>query len=436
MDRHARAGSAATRGAAVMSVVLIAAAVVVDQLCRSRGVRYALLFTGSSLAFLVAVLAALVVGATVTIRRPDHPVGWLIWALGLAILGAGIAESYAALGLQGAVRLPAVGLVAGLANAAFVPWLMLLTGILAVTPSGRVTPGWPRRFLVVGVAAGAVFFGARLVRPGRLDPPLDLFPNPVAAPGWTTGGVTLAEHVAAVLVNGGLVVAVLMLLRRYRRSREVERDQLRWVALAALAIVVMAPGPAVARVMLAPPVADVVVSLVVGLAITVLLTGIAAGVLRYRLYDVGRILSVGTTYALVTALVAVVFLAMTLGLSEFTSSPGSSSLRVAVSTTVAAVAAGGLRRPVQDTVDRRFHRRAFEATAVIRRFLTTPGPDPDGAQRALRDATGDQSIRVGFPRSDGQAGYVTATGSPFTLSPDPAPAPARSSSRAARSRWR
>jgi len=419
MDGRARGGPAAVRAAATLSVVLLVAMVTLDQVGRSRGAHDALVFTGSSAAFLVAILAALVVGALVAIRRPGHPVGWLIWALGLAILASASAQSYAALGLQGGSGLPAVGLAAGLANASFVPWLTLLTAILAVTPSGLVPPGWPRRLLVLSVIAGTVFFLARLLRPGRLDPPLHLFLNPMAAPVWTRPGVLLAEHVAAIIVNLGLVTSVGLLLRRYRRSRELERDQLRWVALAAVAIVVMAPVPAVAAATLPPAVADVVVSLVVGLAFTVLLTGVAAGVLRYRLYDVGRVLSVGATYVLITALVAVVFVVMTLGLSELTNSPTSSSLRVALSTTVAAVAAGGLRRRIQDEVDHRFHRRAFEATAVIRRFLAAPGPEPDGAERALREATGDRSIRIGFPRTDGQPGYVTATGSPFVLSDDP-----------------
>lgn len=414
-----RGGAAPARGAAVLSVALLAAAVAGDQACRSRGLRDALLFSWSSLPFLVAIVAALVVGALVATRRPGHPVGWLIWALGLAILGSAIAESYAAVGLQRGSRLPAVGLVAGLANAAFVPWLTLLTAILAVTPSGRVTPRWPRRLLVLSATAGAAFFLARLVRPGRLDPPLHLFTNPMAVPGWAANAVVLVGGLAAVLVNAGLLTSVVLLARRYRRSRDLERDQLRWVAVTALAIVVMTPLPAVAVAVLPPAAADVVISLVVGLAITLLLSGIAAGVLGYRLYDVGRVLSVGTTYLVVTVLVAVVFAVMTVGLSELTNSPTSSSLRVAVSTTVAGCAAAGLRRRVQDTVDRRFHRRAFEATAVIRRFLAAPGPELDGAQRALRDATGDQSIRLGFPRSDAPAGYVTATGSPFVPFADP-----------------
>jgi len=240
-------------------------------------------FTGSSLPFLVAILAALLVGALVATRRPGHPVGWLVWALGLAILLSAVAQGYAAVGLQTGSHLPAVGPVAGLANAAFVPWLTLLTAVLLLTPSGRVTPGWPRRVLMLSVTAGPVFFLTRAVRPGRLDPPLHAFTNPVAAPNWAADGAVLAEHLAATLVNAALVTSAGLLIHRYRRSRDLERNQLRWIAVAALAIVVMAPMPAVAAAALPPVVAGVVTSLVVGVAFTVLLAGVAAGVLQYRL---------------------------------------------------------------------------------------------------------------------------------------------------------
>jgi len=401
----------------LVSSGLVVAAVVLDQVGRRRRLRDAVLFTGPSLALVIALLSALVIGSVVAARRPEHPAGWLIWALGVAFLVAATSESYAAIGLRDGTALPAVGLVAGLANAAFVAWLSLLTMILALTPSGSVAPGWPRRVLGVSLASGLVFFLARLVRPGMLDPPLHSFANPMGAPAWAAGAVLLVGHVAAVLVNLGLVTSVALLLGRYRRARGMEREQLRWVSLAAIGVVVMAPVPALAHAKLSAADANVVVSIVVGLAFTVLLLGVAAGVLCYRLYDVDRILSVGTTYLAITGLVVVVFVLATLGLSLITNSPTSSSLRVASSTLAAAAAAAGLRRRVQNAVDRHFHRRAFDADAVIRRFLAAPGTDGNGAEQVLRDATGDRSLRVGYWRADGQAGYVTANGVPITFSP-------------------
>ncbi len=405
---------------ALACVVLAVALLVVDHVCRARGLREAMPLTWSSAPFVLAAVGAVGVGALVSIRRPEHPVGWLIWGLGVALLLAGVVDGYAAVGLLGQhpVDLPGAGVSAGIANAAFVPWLTMLTLILTLTPSGEVRPRWARRGAAVCVWAGVLFFLGRVVRPGRLDFPLQGVVNPVGVNAALAGVVRAVTGMAAVVVNLGLIVSVGLVLYRFRTSSGEDRAQLKWVAVAGVGIALMAFVPAIAVSQLSPSTADAVISVSIGGGFVLVLGGIAASVLRYRLYEVDRVLSVGVAYLLVTAVVAAVFVIVTLGLSQLSASPGSSSLRVAASTLAAAAAAGSVRRPVQDMVDRRFHRRRYEATAVMRTSLASPPTGRDDAEQALRAATGDASIRVGYPRAGGVAGeFVAADGSPFKAAP-------------------
>lgn len=392
-----RGATAAMWSLALASVVLLVAAIVLDQVCRARGLRDALLLTGPSLAFFIAILGALSVGAVVSIRRPTHPVGWLIWFLGLSILIADLVVAYAAVGLVGkAADLPGAGIAAGVANAAFVPWLMFLTLILALTPSGTLPARWGRPFAIFCVGAAAVFFVTRLLRPGLLDAPLDSVRNTLGVEGGWVGVLSFLQSVSALAVNLGLLTSIVLLISRFRRSVGDDRARLTWVAASAVGIAVMVPIPAIALAGLTPSAANVVVSVVVGTAFTLFVLGIGTGVLRYRLYDVDRVLSTGTAYLLLTMVVVAVFVVVTLGLSQIVNGQDSSPLRVGASTLAAAGAAGVLRRRVQDLVDRRFHRRRYEAVAVMRAFLTGPQTGNDAAEVALREATGDQSIRVGY----------------------------------------
>ena len=395
-----------------VSIALVFAAVVLDQACRHQGLHHALVFSGTSLALVVAGGGAITIGFVVAIRRPEHPVGWLIWSLGLEIFFAGAVVSYAAVGLLGSEALPGARVAAGVANAAFVPWLTILTLIFALTPSGRIRPGWETRSAVCTGVVGVVFMAARAVRPGALDPPLDSLTNPIGVGPAVAPLVRLAIAAGGLAVNAGLVGSVALIGRRFYRSDGEERAQLKWVAVGALAVLFMAPVPAMARNLLSPAASDLVVSVVVGIAIVLALLGIGASVLRYRLYDVETVLSTGASYLILTVLVISVFIVVTLGLGQLSTSRGSSALRVGVSTLAAAGVAGLVRHRAQELVDRRFRRRRYDAATVMRDFVDGAGRKRDDAELALREATGDQSICVGYPR-DPDGRLVAADGSPF-----------------------
>jgi hypothetical protein len=150
---------------------------------------------------------------------------------------------------------------------------------------------------------------------------------------------------------------------RFRASRGVERQQLRWVATGAAAA---AAGP-----LLLIPLGELGLLPEDAFAPVMLLSvpvAIAVAVLRYRLWDLDRLVSRTVTYALVTALLVVPYLLVVPTASKLAA--GSGSLAVAAATLAAAALFQPLRRRVQDLVDRRFNRRRYDAVRTVDGFAT------------------------------------------------------------------
>src|SRR4030095_13604379 len=174
--------------------------------------------------------------------------------------------------------------------------------------------------------------------------------NPLAVPA-VAGLLEVVLPVVLAVVCLAVLVAAGSLVVRFRRARGTERQQLRWVALAAglapLAVLGVAVGLAVGS--------WVVVGWVVGLylALPVLATG--AAILRYRLYDIDRIISRTLAYGLLTLLLGGAYAGAVLGLGQLLGRD--SSLVVAGATLAVAALFQPARRRIQQAVDRRFHRR-------------------------------------------------------------------------------
>jgi hypothetical protein len=161
---------------------------------------------------------------------------------------------------------------------------------------------------------------------------------------------------AAVLVAAGSLVV------RFRRARGIERQQLRWIALAAglapLAVLGVAAGQAAGSWLIVSWATSVY------LALPVLATG--AAILRYRLYDIDRIISRTLTYGLLTVLLGGGYAGIVLGLGQLLGR--GSSLVVAAATLAVWALFQPARRRLQDLVDRRFNRRRYDAAQTIERF--------------------------------------------------------------------
>jgi hypothetical protein len=313
---------------ALWTLTMLAIAVVawLDQLSRQAGRPELAQLTPD--AFVGPVLAAVsgtTVGAVLASRRPRHPVGWLLLLLGLSLALGGVAPAYAAYGLLARPgALPAAPAVARSWPITVVTAQTALGFVLLLTPTGSLpSPRW-RWWARVTAAAAVILLVGLAVAGGPLDPQYQLLGGPFDLRGQ--GGLLLVVNQLALTVTTlAVVVGAGSLVVRFGRASGVERQQLRWVAWAAALAVV---GAVVALGGLAVG-ATAVVTWTISACFAVLPVALGAAILRYRLYDLDRIISR-------TLAVAALF------------QPA--------------------RRRVQAAVDRRFNRRRHDAAQTIEGF--------------------------------------------------------------------
>ncbi len=312
-------------------------------------------------AVVLATVSAAAVGALVASRRPRHPVGWLLLGVGLALVMTLLVQSYVDYGLLARPgSLPAARFLAGFAYSTVLIWVSCAGFVLLLTPTGKLpSPHW-RRWARVAATAPVVTVLGSVVQPNPLAP--DYYGNPLAVPALARM-LAVPAVVGAVVVLASLPVGAGSLVRRFRRARGVERLQLRWLAYAAALAAGLLLVALVAAFVFAKE-EVVFVSMALGVALLPLATG--AAILRYRLYDLDRIISRTLTYGLLTVLLGGGYAAVVLGLGQLLGRD--SPLVVAGATLALAAVFQPARRRIQALVDRRFNRRRYDATRTIAAF--------------------------------------------------------------------
>jgi hypothetical protein len=310
----------------------------------------------------VAIVSAATVGAVLAGRRPRHPVGWLLLAFALALAANGVAGEYAPYGLV--VRpgaLPAAAWVAMYYPATALVGFACLGFILLLVPTG--SPPSPRwrwwAWLTAGALAVLLLAMPLAPRPPEeryhaVDNPLDLRPF--------DGVLLLANRAALAVAVLGILVGAGSLAVRFRRARGIERLQLRWVVLAAA----LTGVGMLASVVLVAAGNEVLVGWVGGACAAFLPLATGAAVLRYRLFDLDRIISRALAYGLLTVVLGLGYAGVVLLVGQVLGR--GSSLTVAVATLAVAWAFQPVRRRVQAAVDRRFDRRRYDAAKTIQAF--------------------------------------------------------------------
>jgi hypothetical protein len=170
----------------------------------------------------------------------------------------------------------------------------------------------------------------------------------------------VAWPVGSALLVTGLVAAVVSSVLRYRRARGVERQQLKWFAYAGLILALVMP------LAVAFWYRSVLLQILVGLSFNAMPLAIGAAILRYRLYDLDRIISRTLAYGLLTVLLGLGYAGVVLGLGRLL--PQGSSLVVAAATLAVAALFQPARRRIQQLVDRRFNRHRYDAAQTIAAF--------------------------------------------------------------------
>jgi hypothetical protein len=338
------------------------------------GLAFAAIVTGRSpLDEAVPALAAVgyaVVGRLLTDRRPGSAVGWILAAIAAVLALVSLTDGYGRSAPEGDPLLAMQ--LAGWLNQ-FI-WFLWLPGLVAIAlplvfPDGRLPS---RRWRWVAWA-GAVGTLLGMVGVGLAPGPMEVekaVENPFGVPGGA-GVLSAAESLAFVLTSVGVAGAGAAVIARLRRSRGVERQQLKWFAYVACMIVAGLTLPPVATafgedsawLQLMAAVGWFTALAMMGVGIPVA-TGIA--VLRHRLYDIDLVINRTLVYGALTATLGGAYLASVL-LLQLVLSP-SSDLAVAGSTLAVAALVRPLRSRIQGLVDRRFYRRQYDAGRTIESF--------------------------------------------------------------------
>jgi MFS family permease len=236
-------------------------------------------------------------------------------------------------------------------------------------PTGRPpSPRW-RPLAWLAVLVWLLSMTSWAFRPGPLEASeVAVAPNPVGIPG-ANQLLEAADVIASTLSVPVFLAAVASVVVRFRRARGIERQQLKWFVYASLVVVV---GFTLSSTLptLVPGISELVLDLVVtGLSLAwPVALGIA--ILRYRLYDIDRLINRTLVYGLLTVLLGAVYVGLVLALGQVFGGIGSETPSWAVAGATLAVAAlfQPARRRIQQVVDRRFNRRKYNAAMTVELF--------------------------------------------------------------------
>lgn len=349
-------------------------------------------------------------GVLIIRHRPGNLVGWMMLANAFLYGLRNALEQYAVYGLASRHRSWPAGPLASWA--ALLP-LALTSGTLALMvllfPDGRPpSRRWVRMEIVIGavvVASGAAIgvLGWPLRGPSLLD---------TASPlgGHRGQALVAAAGVAqAALALCGLGAAG-SLAQRYRRSRGLVRQQLKWLtygAVLSVGLIILYHG--------LPGTSGDAVALVASLP---LMVGITIAVRSHRLYDIDRLISRTVAYSLLFALLGAIYLVTATALGQVVGNLGGGSApAVAGATATVTVLFHPLRRRLQGLSDQRFRRGTYRATSVVSAHLESlrwREPEPGALRATLAEAIGDSSVQIGL-RLAGHQGYLDERANPLAL---------------------
>jgi hypothetical protein len=302
------------------------------------------------------------VGALIASRQPGNAVGWIFCAVGVLQAVNLFGDAYSELVVvTDPGSLPGGYVMAWLTEWNWAPSIALLvTFLLLLFPDGRLlSPRW--RWVAwptAGAIAVLVTFAAIALWPQRRDIALGLQPDEGDVP-W---GLVPVLVVAAVVLFVGVLASATSLVVRLRRSRGVERQQLKWFTFAGALV-------AAAGLTLFLPTESVWTGFLFFAAALSVPVAAALAILRYRLYDVDVVVNRTLVYGSVTALLAGSYLGLVLLLQvAFQPVTEENSLAVALSTLAVAALFRPARNRVQALVDRRFYRRKYDTQRTLEGF--------------------------------------------------------------------
>ena len=298
------------------------------------------------------------VGALLAWKLPGNPIGWLLSATGLAYAVGAVSVFLS--------RFPRTLTLFGWLGWIYLLGLGLCVFVVLLFPTGHLPS---RRWRPVAWAAGAGLAGWVLgdaFAPTILQnsPPT---PNPAGVTGPAGDIFKIMAVGGELLIPATGLAAILSLAFRYRRAVTAERAQLKWLLYATAVIVValLATIP-IERIMGPSDTVNNLQNAMSSGAVALVAVAIGIAVLRYRLYDIDRVISRTVAYAIITGLLVGIYAGLVL------LATGVLGLRTPVAVAAATLAAAALfspvRRRVQHRVDRRFNRARYDADQTVAAF--------------------------------------------------------------------
>jgi hypothetical protein len=340
-----------------------------------------LVLTGAVLASfdvvtLLQYLPYAVAGAVLVTRRPRNAIAWLLIAIGFAFIGTSIPEDLDLEALAAGTASTRDFLHVWVGTWAGTALFTLFTALACLFPSGRFPVGRARAataaVLGLGIASGlwSAFVGPTFTTsiPSLDGATVDLVvPNRYALVSITDPGLLPDDLLGTLVILVLLTTAAVSTIRHYRSGSGIERLQLRWFMAAIVSLGVAILIGLIGTV----TVGSDTVLIWVPTLIAYLGVPIAVGfaVLRYRLFEIDRLVSRTIAYALITGILFIVFAVVNLSLQGALGSVvRGNAIAVAVSTLVVAALFQPLRGRLQRLVDRRFNRARQDHEAAIARF--------------------------------------------------------------------
>lgn len=329
--------------------------------------------------YTLAGIAPALVGGLLAVRQPENVVGKLLVLIGSAWLLGEASRLYLWMSLH--TDLPGTEVAAWLMSWLFAPAWMLVPLLLAVFPSGIVATRWLKWPVRVYVLFVVVFALTAMVVPqslGAYGQYLASFTNPLGVDALATFDNQLlaaAVDIGSIAAVAFLAVAATVdLVRRWRHSAGVVRLQIRIFALGALTMIMLFVVGALAALGGIPRFLE---NLVTTLALSAPPLAVGFAVLRYRLYEIDRLISRTVSYALVIGALAVLYAGVAIWLPQTVGLPADAPLLVAAATLAVAALFNPLRRRIQTGVDRRFNRARYDAQQEVDRFTERLRGDVD-----------------------------------------------------------
>jgi hypothetical protein len=302
---------------------------------------------------LAGIIGAPILGGLIASRRPRNSYGWLWLGFGLGLTLQSLAipyEAYALVVEPGSLRAPRtishVLELGGQVALTIAPLLMLLF------PTGRLPSRRWRPLAWTSTTAGTILLFLVL-----------LFDNPEQV----GGAIAIVTIVVVYVLFTALLLSALSIVVRYRRASGAERQQLKWFALAAVVIGVVAAGHLLFLDLLLP---EAVLNLLDAATITCLYVAVGIAILRYRLYDIDIIINRTLVYGSLTVTLVLVYFGSVVGLQYILRAltGQESQLAIVASTLVIAALFNPLRRRIQNFIDHSFYRRKYDAAKTLEAF--------------------------------------------------------------------